>query len=214
MKLPGFSQSQTDHSLFVQHKGSTTTMVLIYVDDIIITGNNDKPIQNFILFLYEQFNIKDLGNFKYFLGIKVARTKTEIVISKCKYTLDILNDVRLLGAKLVDFSIEQNLKLPDDQGELLKNPSNHRRLIGRLIHLTIIRSDIAYFMNISSQFVHAPRKPYWDTALRVAGYLKNSLGLGLLFSAKSNLQLRAYCDANWARQEELQLVIVFLWERL
>jgi hypothetical protein len=55
-----------------------------------------------------------------------------------------------------------------------------------------------YSVNILSQFMHAPRKPHWDVALRVMRYLKNNPCLGLLFSSSSSLQLRAYCDANWA----------------
>ena len=71
----------SDHSLFVQEKGSTLTIVLIYVDDIIITGNNDSVIQDIKLFLQKQFHIKDLGKLKYFLGLEVARSKAGIVIS-------------------------------------------------------------------------------------------------------------------------------------
>lgn len=53
----------------------------------------------------------------------------------------------------------QNLKLTNNQGDLLLNPSRYRRLIGRFIYLTITRPDITYAMNILSQLMHAPRKP-------------------------------------------------------
>jgi hypothetical protein len=128
----------------------------------------------------------------------VARLKAGIVISQRKYTLEILDDVGFLGAKPVDFPIEQNLKLTNDQGEILNDASHYRRLVGRLIYLTITRPDIMYSVNILSQFMHAPRKPHWDVALRVVRYLKNNPSLSLLFSSSSSLQLRAYCDANWA----------------
>jgi len=94
--------------------------------------------------------------------------------------------------------MEQNLKLTNDQGEILNDASHYRRLVGRLIYLTITRPDIMYSVNILSQFMHTSRKPHWDVALRVVRYLKNNPGLGLLFSSSSSLQLRAYCDANWA----------------
>jgi len=130
IKTIGFSQSHSDHSLFVQEKGSTLIMVLIYVNDIIITGNNDKAIQDLKLFLQQQFHIKDLGKLKYFLGLEVARLKAGIVISQRKYTLEILDDVGFLGAKPVDFPMEQNLKLTNDQCEILNDASHYRRLVG------------------------------------------------------------------------------------
>ena len=198
IKTAGFFQSHSDHSLFVQEKGVTLTIVLIYVDDIIITGNNDKAIQDVKLFLQQQFHIKDLGKLKFFLGLEVARSKAGLVISQRKYTLEILDDVGFLGAKPVDFPMEQNLKLTADQGEMVKDAANYRRLVGRLIYLTITRPDITYSVNILSQFMHTPRKPHWDAALRVCKYLKSNPGNGLLFSANSSLQLKAYCDANWA----------------
>jgi len=125
-------------------------MVLIYVDDIIITGNNDKVIQDLKLFLQQQFHIKDLGKLKYFLGLEVARSKAGIVISQTKYTLEILDDVGFLGAQPVDFLMDQNLKLTNDQGEILNDASHYRRLVGWLTYLTITRPDIMYSVNILS----------------------------------------------------------------
>ena len=198
IKTAGFTQSHSDHSLFIQEKGTALTIVLIYVDDMIITGNNEKAIQDVKGFLQQQFHMKDLGKLKFFLGLEVARSKAGIVISQRKYTLEILDDVGFLGVKPVDFPMEQNLKLSNDQGDKLKNATSYRRLVGRLIYLTITRPDITYSVNILSQFMHEPRTPHWDAALRVVKYLKKNPGNGLLFSSNSPLQLKAYCDANWA----------------
>lgn len=93
--------------------------------------------------------------------------------------------------------MEQILKLRNDQGELFIDASRYRRLIGRLIYLIITRPNIMYSMNILSQFMHVPRKPHWDAALRIVRYLKNNPRPGILFSSNSSLQLKAYCDANW-----------------
>ncbi|XP_057948847.1 uncharacterized mitochondrial protein AtMg00810 isoform X1 [Malania oleifera] len=173
-------------------------MVLIYVDDIVINGNDATAIQSLKQFLHQQFHIKDLGLLKYFLGLEVARSKAGIVISQRIYTSEIIDDVGYLGAQPSNFPMEMNLKLTNYQGDLLHDPIRYRRLVGQLIYLTITRPDITYSVNILSQFMHAPRKPHWDAALCIIKYLKGSPGLGLLFSSSNSFTLKAYCDANWA----------------
>ena len=171
--------------------------MLIYVDDIVVTGNNVKDILALKQFLHSHFRIKDLGNLTYFLGIKVSRSKKGISISQRKYALEILKDCGFLGAKPVSFPMEQNIKL-SDLGELLKDPSQYRQLVGRLIYLTITRPDIPYSVHMLSRFMHAPRKPHMEATLRVLRYLKSSPGQGLFFPSHNDLSLRAFSDSDWA----------------
>ncbi|BBG94207.1 Ankyrin repeat family protein [Prunus dulcis] len=141
---------------FIQSKkGTLFTALLIYVDDILINGNGQKAISSLKQFLQSRFKIKDFGDLKYFLGIEVSRSKQGICISQRKYTLDILKDSGILGAKPVAFPMEQGTKL-SDAGVLLKDPSQFRRLVGRPIYLTITRPDITYAVHVLSRFMHAP----------------------------------------------------------
>lgn len=197
IRLAGFAQSKADYSLFTCQKGKSFTALLIYVDDILITGNDVNAIAALKQFLHSHFRIKDLGDLKYFLGIEVSRSRKGIFISQRKYALEILRDSGLLGAKPVSFPMEQNMKL-SDSGELLKDLSQYRRLVGRLIYLTVTRPDITYSVHVLSRFMHAPRKPHMEAALRVLRFLKNSPGQGLFFSSQNDLSLRAFSDSDWA----------------
>ncbi|RVW81703.1 Retrovirus-related Pol polyprotein from transposon RE1 [Vitis vinifera] len=197
IQAAGFVQSKADYSLFTCRKGKSFTALLIYVDDILITGNDVNAIVALKQFLHSHFRIKDLGDLKYFLGIEVSRSKKGISISQRKYTLEILKDGGFLGAKPVNFPMEQNTKL-SDSGELLKDPSQYRRLVGRLIYLTITRPDITYSVHVLSRFMHAPRRPHMEAVLRVLRYLKNSPGQGLFFPSQNDLSLRAFSDSDWA----------------
>lgn len=107
----GFYQTRADHSLFIFKKGTVYISALIYVDDIILTGNDDVKIDEVKRYLDECFSIKDLGPLKYFLGIEVARTPDGLVLSQRKYTLDILEDSGLQGCRPSPFPMEQNLRL-------------------------------------------------------------------------------------------------------
>jgi hypothetical protein len=119
-------------------------------------------------------------------------------VSQRKYTLDILRDTGMIGAKPCCFPMEQNHQLTSDSGTLLPDPSEYRRLIGRLIYLTITRPDITYPVQILSQFMQQPREPHMAATHRVLRYLKGSPGYGILMSRSAILQVQAYCDSDWA----------------
>ncbi|KAK3012143.1 hypothetical protein RJ639_012142 [Escallonia herrerae] len=194
----GFIQSQSDHSLFTfARKGSFLT-VLIYVDDVIVTGTDSAKISWLKHYLDTKFHIKDLGKLKYFLGIEVARSSNGIVLSQRKYVLDILTECGLTGCKPSSSPMAEQHQLDLNSGELCDDPGQYRRLIDRLLYLTITRPDISYVVHILSQFMHKPRRPHYDAAIRVLRYLKNSPGQGILLSSNSSLSLRAYCDVDWA----------------
>nr|KAJ0198242.1 hypothetical protein LSAT_V11C700347490 [Lactuca sativa] len=107
----GYKQSRADHSLFTIQEGDLFAAVLIYVDDVIITGNHVSKIDSTKQHLDKAFSIKDLGPLKYFLGIEVAKTSDGLVMSQRKYTIDILEDCGLLGSRPSTFPMEQHTKI-------------------------------------------------------------------------------------------------------
>ncbi|RHN52451.1 putative RNA-directed DNA polymerase [Medicago truncatula] len=194
----GFRQSISDYSLFTYNCDQTTIFVLVYVDDIIITGNNENAISKIKKFLAQSFSIKDLGNLSYFLGIEVSRSKKGIFLCQRKYTLDILSDSGMTGCRPSDFPMEQHLRLRPNDGTPLSDPTVYRRLVGRLLYLTVTRPDIQYAVNTLSQFMQSPYSSHFDAATRVLRYLKGSVGKGLFLSASSSINLVGYADSDWA----------------
>ena len=149
-------------------------------------------------YLSECFHMKDLGKLKYFLGIEVGRGDEGFMLTQRKYALDLIADVGLLGSKPTATPMEQQHKLALDTSPFIRDAEQYRRLIGRLIYLTITRPDISYSVHILSQFMKAPREMQWDAALRVVKYLKGTAGQGIMLSSKSELNLSVYCDADWS----------------
>lgn len=76
----GFRNYKSDTSLFIHQIGTSTTLLLVYVDDIIITGNSESSISKFIYQLHKRFALKDLGELSFFLGIEVKRTTTALYL--------------------------------------------------------------------------------------------------------------------------------------
>ncbi|XP_026436952.1 uncharacterized protein LOC113334946 [Papaver somniferum] len=198
LKTFGFVQSYADYCLFTLRQGENSTNVLVYVDDLIIAGNNSAAISAFKAYLSRCFHMKDLGILKYFLGIEMSRGADGLFLSQREYTLDILSETGLLGAKPASSPIDQHHRLALDDGPLYSDSSQYCRLVGCLIYLTITHPELCYSVHVLAQFMQSPRVSHWEAALRVLRYLKGHPGQGILLRKDSALQLTAYCDFDWA----------------
>lgn len=194
----GFFESQADHSWFTYTHNIVFMAVVVYVDDLGIAGNSNTACSDFKRHLCNRFHMKDLGPLRYFLGIELARSKTGLFLCRRKYILDILNECGMLGCKPVNFPLEPNHQLALDESEFFHDPSQYRRLVGRLIYLTITRPDLTFSVHVLSQFMQAPRHSHWNAALRVLRYLKSSPDKGIILPRDNELKLYAYCDSDWA----------------
>ena len=140
----GFKQSKANYSLFTKKFNDSFTALVVFVDDILIASNNVQAVEELKVSLDQHFKLKDLGGLKYFLGLKVARSDKGISLCQRKYALEVLKDVGMSTCKPSKVPMEQNLKLSKFQCKLLPNPGIYKRLVGRLLYLTITRPDIAH----------------------------------------------------------------------
>ncbi|GMI96958.1 hypothetical protein HRI_003365100 [Hibiscus trionum] len=194
-----YIQGQADHTLFYKHTDNGKCCILIvYVDDIILTGDDSIEIERLKEFLSLEFQLKDLGNLRYFLGMEVARSKAGISISQKKYVLDLLSEVGLLGCKPAETPMEPNLKLGTDKDGEEVDRGRYQRLVGKLIYLSHTRPDIAFGVSVISQFMHAPREKHLEAAYRILRYLKGTPCKGLHFKKDVNRSIEVYTDADWA----------------
>ena len=165
---------------------------------MIITGSDKEEIAVLKEELFKEFDMKDLGRLKYFLGIEVLRSNQGIFISQRKYILDLLAETGLLDCKPADTPMMVNHGLQITEGAHAVDREQYQRLIGKLIYLSHTRPDIAYAVGVVSQFMHRPQVNHLEAALRIVRYLKGSPGKGVLFQKNGHLDIRAYTDADWA----------------
>ncbi|WJZ81726.1 hypothetical protein VitviT2T_001549 [Vitis vinifera] len=170
----GYTTSPYDSALFLHCTDKDTILLLLYVDDMIITGNDLSGIQELKDFLSQQFEMKDLGHLSYFLGLEITHSTDGLYITQAKYASDLLSQAGLTDSKNVDTPVELNAHLTPSGEKPLSNPSLYRRLVGSLVYLTVTRPDISYVVHQGTIFHD------------------------LFYSAQSPLVLRAFSDADWA----------------
>ena len=172
--------------------------LVVYGNDIVITGSDQDGIQKLKQHLFTHFQTKDLGKLKYFLGIEIAQSSSGVVLSQRKYALDILEETGMLDCKSVDTPMDPNVKLVLGEGEFLGDHGRYRRLVGKLNYLTITRPNISFPVSVVSQFLQSPYDSHWDAVIRILRYIKSTPGQGVLYENRGHTQVIGYIDADWA----------------
>ena len=196
-----YSQSEGDHTLFFKHgQDSKLAILIVYVDDIIVTGDDVKENGNLKRHLTSNFDIKSLGQLTYFLGIEVAYSRAGVVLSQHKYILDLLKDIGKLDCKPVSTPVDANVKLQAKQSDKDDpiNKTSFQRLIGRLLYLNHSRPDISFDVNSLSQYMSNPRQSHQTAANRILSYLKGTIGTGFLFHAGGDPTVKIFTDSDYA----------------
>ena len=122
----GFSGSSFDTTLFLRRFDHGITILLLYVDDMIITGDDMQGIQDLKNFLGRQFEMKDLSPLNYFLGLEVSSSTDGYYLTQAKYTSDLISQASITDNKIVNTAIEYNCRLNSHDGELLSDATLHR----------------------------------------------------------------------------------------
>ncbi|GJV43753.1 putative RNA-directed DNA polymerase [Tanacetum coccineum] len=177
------NEKRNDFSLYTKTSGQSFVILLVYVDDILITGNDFSEIGKCKELLNSKFRIKDLGELNLELlsefGILACKpSKVPLYVSKNK-------------AKIVQIYV--------DDEKLLENVTGYQKLVGKLIYLIITRPDISYDVHKISQVMHAPRLVDMKNAFKVLRYIKHSPGKGIQYSKSVDFQVSAYVDSDWAK---------------
>ncbi|XP_020519404.1 uncharacterized protein LOC110006749 [Amborella trichopoda] len=194
-----FRKSHHDPTMFVLVTPKGRAILLLYVDDMIISGNDEATIHLIKHKLSQLFEMKDLGFLKYFLGLEVGYSPHGYLLSQLKYAFDIISRVRLVNdTKYYATPTELKVKLWSINGEPLLDLTFYGQLVGSLIYLTISRPDIAYDVHLVNQFLSTPHSVHLADVLHSIHYIRDTLDRALLLSTPSTLELRAYTNSDFA----------------
>ncbi|KAA0037201.1 Cysteine-rich RLK (receptor-like protein kinase) 8 [Cucumis melo var. makuwa] len=212
------SQRPTDHTLFTKvFETGKIVVLIVYVNDIVLSGDDQAEISQLKQRMGNEFEIKDLGNLKCFLGMEVARSKKDISVSQRKYILNLLTETGMLGCRLVDTPIEFNYKLGITDDQVPVDKEQYQRIVGKLIYLSYT-PNISFAVSVVSQFMQAPFEEHMEAVKRIMRYLKTTPGKGLMFRKIDRKTIEAYTDSDWAKfvidRKSTSSDCTFVWSNL
>ncbi|KAG7593481.1 Reverse transcriptase RNA-dependent DNA polymerase [Arabidopsis thaliana x Arabidopsis arenosa] len=198
----GFICSTGDPSLFIYQEQQSVMLLLMYVDDMVLTGNDSSLISKLLSKLNEKFMMKDMGPLKYFLGIQAQFTPKGLFLNQEKYATDLLINAGMLDCAPMPTPLPVQIDRMPHQDELFQEPTYFRSLAGKLQYLTLTRPDIQFAVNFICQKMHSPSVSDFNLLKRILRYLKGTLTMGVSFSSETDSVLRAYCDSDHAGCKE------------
>ena len=196
-RTTGFYDSLSDTSLFILKKGKDFVYLLVYVDDILVTGTSTILVQGVIDTLARRFSIKDIGNLSYFLGIEAIRTADGMHLMQQKYVTDFLTKTNMLHSKPVSTPMASSPKLTLRSGSPLSDPRKYRQIVGGLQYLSLTRPENSCAVNKLSQFMHQPSTDHWLAVQRLLRYLSGTLCHGIYLRKQTQSPLHGFSDADW-----------------
>lgn len=198
----GFERSENDYCLYSMNKSSEVAYLLIYVDDIIISGPDINLLNQIKSKLMTNFKMIDKGELKNFLGLEIRydRDKGVLKVNQETYIKSLLKKFKMEHCKRSAIPIETklNVDICKEPDKLTKKP--FRELIGCLMYLMLgSRPDICYALNYFSRFQDRASDTAWNHLMTLLRYLKGTQGLGLHFKRENkNFNLECFVDADWA----------------
>ncbi|XP_048614956.1 uncharacterized mitochondrial protein AtMg00810-like, partial [Brassica napus] len=193
----GFVCSYKDPSLFIYSHGKNVIMLLLYVDDMLITRNNSSVMETFLDELSKQLKMKDLGQMHYFLGIQATFHAKGLFLNQQQYAKDILAVAAMSDCNPVATPLPTQLNQIPQHMELFSDPTYFRSLTGKLQYLTLTRPDIQYSVNYICQKMHSPSISDFYLLNRILKIIRGTTKLGINFTSETDFAVKAYSDSDW-----------------
>lgn len=196
----GFVCSKSDPSLFTYRNNGKSLVLLLYVDDILLTGSDESIVEDLLVSLNKRFSMKDLGPPKYFLGIEIQSYHGGMFLHQSAYARAILHAASMTECKPMPTPLPQTID--NLNSELFPEPTYFRSLAGKLQYLTITRPDIQFAVNFVCQRMHQPTIVDFGLLKRILRYIKVTMNLGLHIKKNQDMSLTAYCDSDYGGCKE------------
>ena len=198
----GFSQAKSDVCMFIRLVSNNVVYLLVYVDDLIITGSNNSDVQQLIDHMSELFQLKVLGELSYFLGIEFNHSSAGIHLSQKKYIMELLLKTHMEYSSVKPTPMAKGAQLAQVASPVYSDPTTYRSILGALQYICLTRPDIAFTVNKLAQYMQHPQLIHWEGVKRVLRYLNGTTSYGILIKPVPQLTIQSFADADWGSCKE------------
>ena len=201
LKEMGFRQCESDPCIYTKETKEGYCIIAVYVDDLIVGGENDRNIENTKKTISDKFEVTDMGALHYFLGVKIVQKADtrEVWIGQPNFTKELLKKFQMSESKQVETPSDPGMKLSKKtESEDEFDKAKYQSAVGSLLYLsTRSRPDIAFAVGNAARYCSQPTQSHWSAVKRILRYLKGTMNLGLLYKP-DDTTLVGYSDADWA----------------
>ncbi|GJW82981.1 ribonuclease H-like domain, reverse transcriptase, RNA-dependent DNA polymerase [Tanacetum coccineum] len=196
LKLLKFKKCALEQAVYTRTDKTSTLLIGVYVDDLIVTGTSKKEIESFKYQMQEQFEMSDLGLLAYYLGIEVTQKWGEISIKQTGYATKILKDTGMLECNDAKIPMEPGLKLTKLSKEKFVDPTEYQSIIGCLRYLLHTRPDLSFLVGLLSRFMQEPQEQHMKAIKQVLRYIKGTKDYGITYGHDGN-KIQGYSDSSY-----------------
>jgi hypothetical protein len=193
----GFEKSEVDPNLYYIVVGEDPLILLLYVDELFITGAKGL-ITSCKESLASEFEITDIGLMHYFLGLEIWQEPRHIFLGQGKHVCDILRRFQMEDSRPMTTPMITNWKKLHASESQLVDSTLYSQLIGSLMYLVNTRPDICFAINTLSQFMVEPSRVHWLETKHVLRHLCGTVDYGLDYQRGDGVRLVGYSDSDWA----------------
>lgn len=198
LEILGFERCPYEHAVYTKREGDDVLIVGVYVDDLLITGSKLSVIEMFKKQMSSVFEMTDLGELKYYLGIEVHQGRDFIEIKQTGYAKRILERAGFAGCNSSKYHMDPSIQINKDEGGKRVNATDYKSLVGCLRYLV---HYISYAVGIVSRYMEEPTVLHLEAVKRILRYIKGTVHYGLTYAKGSgNHMLTRFSDSDLAGQ--------------
>jgi hypothetical protein len=173
-----FFRCKSDPNIYMLRTSDSLLILVLYVDDLLITGSSASTIVAVKDILHDRFSMMDMGPLHYFLGLEISQDASGIKLSQTKYARDLLVRFHMTDCKSTTTPFLSGVHLEDGGDTPVVDNTLYRQLVGSLLYLTHTQPDLSYAVGVVSRYMQEPHELHWKDSKHILRYVQGTTVMG------------------------------------